>query len=85
MKSLLDELPERRLNGEPRDPTSVLTRIAADLEMIAGVLAAYPARNSRVWNSPEWLKDRKDLEIACERIRASARLLDELSSQADPR
>jgi hypothetical protein len=60
---------------------STLARIAADLDMIAGVLAAYPTRNPAVWNSAEWLKDRKDLEIACERIRASARVLDELSSQ----
>jgi hypothetical protein len=59
----------------------VLTRIAADLELIAGVLAAFPARNSETWNSAHWAKDRKDLEIACERMRASARLLDELSGK----
>ncbi len=83
MKGLLEGLLEPRTNGDNAKPASVLTRIAADLEMIAGVLAAFPARNTETWDSALFAKDRKDLEIACERMRASARLLDELAGRID--
>jgi hypothetical protein len=83
MKSLLEELPDHRLSGEHPDRAALLTRIAADLEVIAGVLGAFPARNPEVWESSPWAKDRKDLAIACERMRAAARLLDEISGTID--
>jgi hypothetical protein len=83
MKSLLEGFLESRVHDDSAEPATVLTRIAGDLEMIAGVLATFPERNSATWNSAQWAKDRKDLEIACERMRAAARLLDELAGKVD--
>ena len=74
-------MPESRTNGEHADPADVLARVVADLELLAGVLAAFPGRNAETWDSPSWAKDRKDLAIACERMRTSARLLQQLAGK----
>jgi len=73
----LAELPQ----SEAHPPAESLARIAANLKVIAGVLAEYPQRNPDAWNSPGWEKELRDLHIACERLNEYARRMEDLSAR----
>jgi hypothetical protein len=77
----LDSLPKTSKSEAHESPAQSLARIAANLQTIAAVLGEYPARNPDAWNSPEWAKELKDLQIACERLQEYARRVDDLSTR----
>jgi hypothetical protein len=58
-----------------------LRRIAIDIDLVAEVLGRYPHRNPDVWLSAAWEKPLKDLELACERLRARARQLEQIADE----
>jgi hypothetical protein len=77
-----DDTVERpALRGSDPETFVKLRRIAIDLDLIAEVLGGYPHRNPDVWLSAEWEKPLKDLELACERLRARAQQLDQIADE----
>jgi hypothetical protein len=58
-----------------------LVRVGSDLDLLADVLRQYPDRHPEVWRSGEWVKDLKDLDLTCARLRRCAAQLDEIAER----
>jgi hypothetical protein len=67
------------VTGERQATIAALARISVSLDLLASVLASFPAKNAALWHASDMDKQLQDLNLACEHLRAHARQLEDLA------